>query len=122
MGLGGIELCIRRLECAFSWRWRCGSKPMISPLSEGNCSEFRVSTYLPRLPLSFIYAPAFNKPYPVSKRRVDHKVCDHGRESIWLCHIPAQFPVKVEEGAGDGDGRPAESQPDVCLRVDLLET
>lgn len=79
------------------------------------------STYLARLALALVHDAPLYKPQPVAKGAVEQEVGDDGGQGVGLGGGPAKLPVVVEEGAGNGNGRIAEAQPDVGLRVDLAE-
>lgn len=67
-----------------------------------------IETYLACLALTLVHNALLHKPQPVAKGAVEHKVGDDGREGKGLAGFPAELPVVVEEGAGNGDGRVAQ--------------
>lgn len=66
------------------------------------------NTYLACLALALVHEALFYKPEPVGEDAVEHEVGDYCGESKGLAGFPAELPVVVEEGAGDGHGCVAE--------------
>jgi hypothetical protein len=66
------------------------------------------NAHLACLALALIHKALFHKPQPEREDAVQYKVRDDGGEGKGLAGFPAEFPVVVEEGAGDGDGCIAE--------------